>query len=107
MAESPDEVDLVMVTITLDAADPAALAAVLSRYVVTARAEDGCRNIDLCTSSTVAGRFVVIEKWESPAAQQAHFDGEAMVSMARSCAGLLTAPPQLDLLDPISAHDLH
>ena len=107
MAELPEEVDLVMVTITLDAADPAGLAAVLSRYVVTARAEAGCRNIDLCTSTTVPGRFVLIEKWDSPTAQQAHFDGEAMVTMARSCNGLLTGPPQLDLLDPISAHDLH
>lgn len=107
MAAGPDELDLVLVTLTLDASDPAALAAVLSRYVVTARAEEGCRNVDLCTSTTVPGRFVVIEKWESPAAQQAHFDGEAMVTMARSCNGLLSAPPQVDLLDPISAHDLH
>jgi hypothetical protein len=29
-----------------------------------------------------------------------------MVEMARSCDGLLTAPPVIDLLEPISAHDL-
>jgi len=26
--------------------------------------------------------------------------------MARGCEGLLVAPPQIDLLEPISAHDL-
>jgi hypothetical protein len=30
-----------------------------------------------------------------------------MVTMAEGCKGLLASPPQIDLLDPISAHDLH
>jgi hypothetical protein len=29
-----------------------------------------------------------------------------MVEMARSCDGLLATPPRIDLLEPISAHDL-
>jgi hypothetical protein len=29
-----------------------------------------------------------------------------MVQMAGSCVGLLAAPPRIDLLEPISAHDL-
>ena len=41
------------------------LAAVLSRYVVMARGESGCRNIDLLISATESGKFLVIEKWES------------------------------------------
>jgi quinol monooxygenase YgiN len=49
---------------------------------------------------------VVIEKWESVDAQRAHFDTEVMVDMARSCTGLLTQPPTIDLLEGISAHDL-
>ena len=53
------------------------------------------------------GRFVVIEKWDSPDSQRAHFDSPAMVDMARSCDGLLSQPPQVDLLDAISAHDLN
>lgn len=95
-----------MVTMQFDAADPARLQEVLARYVVLSRNHPGCRNIDLALSSTVPNRFVVVQKWESPEAQRAHFDSAEMVEMAQSCTGLLTAPPAIDLLDPISAHDL-
>jgi len=104
---SSDEVDLVMVVMQLDAVDPTALQAVLARYVVLSRGHPGCRNIDLALSSTVPDRFVIVQKWESPEAQRAHFDSPDMVEMASSCAGLLKSPPHIDLLDPISAHDLN
>jgi quinol monooxygenase YgiN len=48
----------------------------------------------------------VIQKWDSPAAQQAHFDSADMVEMAEACRGLLAQPPDIDLLEAISAHDL-
>ena len=102
----PDEVELTLVTMAFDAADPARLQSVLASYVVMSRGEPGCRNIDLCLSATTPTRFVVIEKWESPEAQRAHFDSPAMVTMAKACDGLLTSPPQIDLLEAISAHDL-
>ena len=102
-----DDVDLTLVTLTFDAIDAERLVAILANYVVISRGQPGCRNIDLAASATMPGRFVVIEKWESPEAQRAHFDSPAMVVMARSCDGLLTAPPQVDLLDAISAHDLN
>jgi quinol monooxygenase YgiN len=101
-----DDVDLTLVTLTFDAADVERLVGVLANYVVISRGQPGCRNIDLAASATTPGRFVVIEKWETPAAQRAHFDSPAMVDMARSCEGLLSRPPQIDLLDAISAHDL-
>jgi quinol monooxygenase YgiN len=50
---------------------------------------------------------VVVEKWQSAEHQRAHFDSHDMVEMANGCRGLLTGPPDIDLLDPISAHDLH
>jgi quinol monooxygenase YgiN len=100
------DVDLVVVTLSFDAADPDRLAAILSKYVVLSRQEGGCRNIDFCGSLTVPGRFVVIEKWVTPAAQQAHFDGPNMVEMAQACTGLLRHPPAIDLLESLSAHDL-
>ncbi len=107
MAESgPADVDLTMVTMELDAADPARVQAILARYVVLSRGHEGCRNIDLALSSTVPERFVVIQKWESPEAQQRHFDSSDMVEMAEACRGLLTRAPRIDLLHPISAHDL-
>ena len=96
-----------MVTMAFDAADPAALQAVLARYVVVSRGHPGCRNIDLALSSTHPNRFVVIQKWATPEDQRAHFDSADMVEMARGCEGLLASPPQIDLLDPISAHDLN
>ena len=102
-----DEVDLTMVTMTFDAVDPGQLQAVLARYVVLSRGHDGCRNIDLALSTTHPDRFVVIQKWETPEHQRTHFDSADMVSMAEGCAGLLATPPQIDLLEPISAHDLN
>lgn len=105
-SDEPAEVDLTLVTMAFDAADPAALQAVLARYVVLSRGHPGCRNIDLALSTTRPERFVVIQKWDSPEAQRAHFDSDDMVAMAEACRGLLTGPPEIDLLAPISAHDL-
>ena len=89
-----------------EASEPDRLLGILSKYVVLTRMHDGCRNIDLCQSVTSPGRFLVIQKWESPEAQQAHFDSEDMVEMARACAGLLSQPPTIDLFEGLSAHDL-
>ncbi len=104
---SADEVDLTMVTMTFDAVDPGQLQSVLARYVVLSRGHAGCRNIDLAMSSTRPNRFVIVQKWERPDDQQAHFDSPDMVTMAEGCVGLLASAPEIDLLDPISVHDLH
>lgn len=101
-----DEVELTMVTMTFDASDAQRLQSVLARYVVVSRGQPGCRNIDLAMSSTLPDRFVILQKWETPEAQRAHFDSTEMIEMAASCNGLLTRPPEIDLLEPISAHDL-
>jgi quinol monooxygenase YgiN len=99
-------VELTIVTLRFDAARAEELLSVLSKYIVLARMEPGCRNIDLCASVTTPGRYLVIQKWESPAAQRAHFDSRVMVEMAEACRGLLTGPPDVDLWDGPSAHDL-
>jgi quinol monooxygenase YgiN len=106
MLQVPDEVELTIVTMAFDASDPDALQAVLARYVVLSRGHPGCRNIDLALSTTHPNRFVIVQKWEHPDHQRAHFDSADMVEMARSCEGLLVSPPRIDLLEPISAHDL-
>jgi len=105
-ASEGHDVELVMVTMTFDASNADRLLSVLARYVVLSRGHDGCRNIDLAMSSTTPDRFVVVQKWDSPEAQRAHFDSSEMVEMAAACVGLLAAPPKIDLLEPISAHDL-
>ena len=104
--ESDAEVELVVVTMRFDAGDEAQLLAVLSKYIVVTRMEPGCRNVDLVSSVTNPGRHLVIEKWESPEHQRAHFDAPSMVEMATACIGLLTGAPDIDLWDATSAHDL-
>jgi quinol monooxygenase YgiN len=100
------DVDLAIVTMRFDASDVESLMAVLSKYVVLTRMQPGCRNIDLCASATRPGRLLIVEKWETAAAQRAHFDSDVMVEMAASCNGLLAAAPEIDLWDAASAHDL-
>jgi len=82
------------------------LAAVLARYVVLTRRAPSCRNVDLLTSATESGRFLVIEKWDSADAARAHLDTELMTDMAEAAVPLLAGKPEIDLLDTISAHDL-
>lgn len=102
---APD-VELTLVTMAFTASDPDKLTSVLAKYVVLSRQHEGCRNIDLCRSVTEPNRFFIVQKWESPEAQRHHFDSPEMVEMAESCRGILSAPPQIDLLEGISAHDL-
>jgi quinol monooxygenase YgiN len=101
-----DEVDLVVVTMTFDAADAERLQAILAKYVVVSRGHPGCRNVDLLVSATRPSRHLIVQKWESPEAQRAHFDSADMVELAEGCRGVLTGPPQIDLFDPISAYDV-
>src|SRR5689334_9017401 len=101
-----DQVDLTLVILQFDASDAQALQAVLAKYAVLTRGHPGCRNVDWCASVTTPGRFVIIEKWDTPEAQRAHFDSADMVEMAQDCRGLLAGPPMIDLLTSVSAHDL-
>ena len=95
-----------MVLLRLNASDIPGVAAILSNYVVSTRQVTGCRNVDLCQSVTTPSRFTVIEKWVSADAQERHFNGPVTENLARSCARRLLEPPDIDLLDAISAHDL-
>ena len=103
---SDPEIELTIVTMVFEASDVAPLLSVLARYVVLSRTHEGCRNIDLCASVTVPGRVVVVQKWATPDAQRAHFDSPDMVRMAEEVGPLLTGAPSIDLLEPVSAHDL-
>lgn len=108
MSDDHDEnpVDLTVVTMTFDADDETALLAILSKYVVLTRMQDGCRNVDLCSSVTRPGRHLVVQKWETPQHQRVHFDSDVMVDMASACVGVLSSAPDIDLWDATSAHDL-
>jgi len=101
-----DEPDPVMVILRFNTERPADLASILSRYVVISRSQASCRNIDFVSSMTIPGQLVVVQKWDSLDAQQAHFDSAEMVEMARSCEGLLSRAPDIDLYQGVSMHDL-
>ncbi len=100
------EIEPVMVTMTFETEQVTELLAVLSKYVVLSRMDSAARNIDLVASVTRPGRFTVIEKWESEGAQQTHFDSNVMVEMATNCSGLLSRPPDIDLHEAVTMHDL-
>jgi quinol monooxygenase YgiN len=103
------QIELVVVTMTFDAnpsqAANAELLAVLSKYIVLTRMADGCRNVDLCSSVTMPGRHLVIQKWDSGQMQRQHFDSPLMVEMATSCSGILASAPEIDMWEGTSAHD--
>ena len=103
-----DDLEIAILTAMFDARPGAeeSLAATLARYVVMTRHEPACRNVDLVASVTRGGRFLVIEKWESADAIQAHLDSQLMTEMAREALPALADQPVLDLYDTISAHDL-
>jgi quinol monooxygenase YgiN len=106
-----DDVELALVTMVFDVDGPDTerlekLEGILAKYVVLSRGHPGCRTIDLCASVTRPGRLVVLQKWETPAHQRAHFDSAEMVEMAQACRGVLARAPEIDLLESISAHDL-
>lgn len=101
------ESELVMVTLRFDATDPDRLQGLLAKYTVLTRGHPGCRNVDLVASATRPNRFLVVEKWDSAESQRTHFDSVDMVELAEGCVGLLASPPEIDLYDSISAHDLH
>ena len=104
--DSSGEVDLTMVTMTFDAVRPGTAA---ERAGPLRRGQPGSPRLPEHRPRDVVhgtDRFVIIQKWESPEAQRAHFDSADMVAMATACDGLLAAPPRIDLLEPISAHDL-
>jgi quinol monooxygenase YgiN len=105
--DAQHEPDTVLVTMAFDALDHERVAAALARYVVLSRNHDGCVNIDLAASATVEGRFVVVAKWRDGAAQRAHMDSSDLVTLAQTVTPLLRAAPAIDLLEPISVHDLH
>ncbi len=103
-----EDLEIAVLTATFDArpGNEEPLLAALARYAVLTRHEPACRNVDLVASVTQGGRFVVIEKWESAEAVQAHLDSPLMADMAREVLPTLASKPAIDLYDTISAHDL-
>lgn len=99
-------IEPVMVTMRFETDRPSELIAVLSKYVVLARMDTHARNIDLVASLIRPGRFTIVEKWTNEEAQRHHFDSKVMVEMAAACTGVLSSPPDIDLHEAVTMHDL-
>ncbi len=104
----PEESELAVLTARFDpvAGSEEPLMAALARYVVVTRQTPAVVNIDLLASATVPGRLLLVEKWESSAAAREHLDSAEMAEMAAAAVAHLSARPEVDLYDTISAHDL-
>ncbi|MGH9138200.1 MAG: putative quinol monooxygenase [Acidimicrobiales bacterium] len=100
------DVDLAVVTMAFHAVDRPGFEALVARYVVLTRGHPGCRNVDLLVSATQPGRYLVVQKWASPEEQRAHLDSPDAVAFADGCRGLLADPPDIDLWEAASAHDV-
>lgn len=53
----------------------------LRTQVVMSRAEPGCVRFEALESQTVPGTFIVVERWESDAALDAHREAEAITTV--------------------------
>ena len=108
LAETPEEIEISILTAHFDANEGSEepLAAVLARYIIMTLHETHCRNVDLVVSTTVARRFLVIQKWANDTAARRHLDSFVMADMAKEAIPLLAGAPTIDLYDSISAHDL-
>jgi quinol monooxygenase YgiN len=87
---------MVDITVILTARDPASLPELrelLAAHVSLSRREPGCVRFEAYESQSVAGTFVLIERWESPSALELH----------RNATGFTTiyAPKVLPLVDRV------
>lgn len=53
----------------------------LTKQVVLSREEPGCVRFEALESHTVPGTFIVVERWESEAALEAHRGAEAITTV--------------------------
>ncbi|TFV63306.1 UNVERIFIED_ORG: antibiotic biosynthesis monooxygenase [Bacillus sp. AZ43] len=81
----------------VDAVREAILAAVPKVH-----AEPGCERYALHEGD---GRFVMVERWESPEALKAHGRAEALTTLGGQLADTLAAPLDVQRLTPVPAGD--
>jgi quinol monooxygenase YgiN len=65
-------------------------------------AEDGC---ELYSLNEAPDRLVMVEKWASQQALDAHAKGPTLAALGPKLAGKVTAAPQVVVLEPVPAGD--
>ena len=78
-----------------------ALVAALTPAIAEVHGEDGCELYAIHDSPD--GTIVMLEKWTSAAALDAHAAGEPVVRLNAAIEGLVAAPPIVTRLAPIPA----
>jgi quinol monooxygenase YgiN len=68
---------------------------ILSLLVDPTRRESGCVSYELLQNSSDPGDFVFVEKWATPAAEQAHFETPHVLTALQQLSGLLATEPEI------------
>ncbi|RJT96543.1 antibiotic biosynthesis monooxygenase [Arthrobacter frigidicola] len=93
----------VVVTVTFVPAEGArdSMIAALSTAIAEVHKEDGCELYAIHNAPD--GTVVMLEKWTSKKALEAHAAGPAVADLNASLVGLLAVPPAVTELAPIAA----
>lgn len=73
--------------------------ALARQHVLRSRAEPGCIEHGVSIDADHPDRLVFVERWESPAALQAHFALPASRAFARDIASLAAEPVAMSLFE--------
>ncbi len=75
-----------------------AVAAAFGEHIPAVHAEEGC---ELYALHRDGDQLVMIEKWASSEALDAHGKGSTMAAIGESLKGLMAAAPEVHRLDPL------
>ena len=79
--------------------------AALRETIEATHAEAGCLNYALHRDKNDRNVFVLVEKWTSQVALDAHFQQPYVAALGEKAAGLLAAPPTIRFCDAIPVGD--
>lgn len=72
-----------------------AVLSALERYADGARRAPGCDSVELAASLGGEPAFLVVERWRSTRAHDAHQESAVFATLAREVGSLLARPPEL------------
>lgn len=96
---------VLVATIVAKASQEELVEKTLMAAVPKVHAEPGCLRYALHRKAGTAGEFVMIEKWASQEALDAHMKAAAFLEVGAALAEALAAPLDIVLLDAISVGD--
>jgi quinol monooxygenase YgiN len=103
MTSSAQVVVTAIVNVRSDARDEALAA--LTAGIEATHGEDGCLAYALHEDNTQPSRFVIVEKWASQDALEAHGQAEHLKAMFGVVGPLLAEPPVIVFTTPLAVGD--